>query len=87
MEARPRPTSASSYFQEWVELRVAQSKQTLTKREVKQFEKEARVLQRVREGLKPAEVAKRLKVGVDVVYKLLAQVKRSAKRQTSNLVK
>jgi DNA-binding CsgD family transcriptional regulator len=59
----------------------------LTKREVKQFEKEARVLQRVREGLKPAEVARRLKVGVDVVYKLLAQVKRSAKRQTSKLVK
>ena len=50
----------------------------MTKREVKQFEKEALILQRLHEGLKPAEVARRLKVGVDVVYKLIAQVKRNA---------
>jgi transposase len=59
----------------------------LTKRDIKQFEKEASILQRIREGGKPRDVAKQLKVDVKVVYKAIGLVKNNGERVLSNLVK
>lgn len=64
----------------WLKIRCDQQGKSLRKRDLKQFEKEHRVITKYLEGLKPKQVSRELHMTVDEVNKALATFRRMTKK-------